>query len=85
MDSWPTIDTAPKDGTEILVGVAIATVPIIRNACWNDGELWEMSGFDDQADLMGWWSPDNSVCSTKLEGMYEPTHWHPMPTGTEGE
>ncbi|HYF54177.1 MAG TPA: hypothetical protein VEA41_07955, partial [Salinarimonas sp.] len=81
--SWEPIETAPKDGTEIIVGVDIATVWIARNAWWDDGEAWDTQGFDSQAEAAGWWSPTSSVGQQKLAGLYEPTHWMPMPAPPE--
>lgn len=79
MSEWQSIDTAPKDGREILVLRVIASVPVVRNASWSDGELWEMQGEASQADARGWWAPVHSVTQEKLEGLHEPTHWAPMP------
>lgn len=81
MSRWLPIETAPRDSTEVLVGVEIATVWITRAASWDDGELWEFQGCKSQEDARGWWSYASSVGQDKLEGMYEPTHWAPMPEG----
>ncbi len=68
-DSWQPIRTAPKDGSEVLVGVDIATVWIVRNARWVDG-----GGHFEE----GWWTFKHSVTQEKLQGIYAPTHWMPM-------
>lgn len=72
---WQPIETAPKDGTEILLGVDIATVWIVRNGRWDNGEYWEEQGFDSQEEITGWWAYTNSVGQEMLCGIYEPTHW----------
>lgn len=83
---WHPIATAPKDHSEdIIVGFDMATVWIVRNAFWDEGEMWEGSGFDSQDDARGWWSYDNCVGQVKLEGLYEPTHWMPLPSSPERE
>lgn len=81
---WQPIETAPKDGTEVLVFVDCATVPIIRLASWDDGEEWEEYGATSREDATGWWSYENSVSAEKLEGAVEPTHWMPAPEPPEG-
>jgi hypothetical protein len=79
MDEWRPIETAPKDGTEVLVFVDCATVPIIRLAFWCDGEFWQDHGYSSQEEETGWWSYENSVSQEKLDGAVEPTHWMPAP------
>lgn len=79
MSEWQPIETAPKDGTTVIVGFDIASVWIVRSACWDDGQGWDSTGFDSLDEARGWWSYCNSVSSEKLEGIYEPTHWMPLP------
>ena len=74
MSEWLPIETAPKDGTEVLVGVDIATVWIVRNARFVRGEDWMEPESED-----GWWAYCNSVSQEMLEGIFAPTHWMPMP------
>lgn len=62
-DSWRPIETAPKDGTRILVGHSDA----VFDAWWEEGggngDGW-VDGCDDRyEDLI----------------VYEPTHWMPLP------
>ena len=74
------IETAPKDGTPILVFYEVATVWIAHIAHWDDGELWDLSGFDSREECRGWWSyVCNSVSQEKLEGLSGPTCWMPLP------
>jgi hypothetical protein len=76
---WQPIETAPRDGTEVLVFVDCATVRIIRLAWWDDGSLWDHHGAESPEADRGWWSYDTSVTQTKLEGATAPTHWMPAP------
>lgn len=86
MSDWQDISTAPKDGTEIIVGVDVATVWIVRSARYVRADEWYPSEPDD---VDGWWSYINSVSQEQLVGIYEPTHWMPQPAPpsprTEGE
>lgn len=69
----------PFNGDDVLVAVNIATAVVVRCASWSNGALWDLQGEKSQADGRGWWSYCNSVGQDKLEGIYEPTHWAPMP------
>lgn len=85
MDPWRPIDSAPKDGTEVLVSVTIADEQIVRNAFYVDEAAAEVrASFEDDPaaaakEGVGWWCYTSSITQTKLEGIYEPTHWYPMP------
>jgi hypothetical protein len=72
---WQPIETAPKDGTEVILGWDMASVWIVRNGWFHDGNDWR--GFD--LDDVGWWSYRHSVTQEKLEGYDTPTHWMPLP------
>jgi len=86
MSKWKSIDTAPNDGREVLVGVEVAGVWITRGAFYDDGSMFDVVGSKRIEDAIGWWSYENSVSQERLEGIYEPTHWAPMPDfGDEDE
>lgn len=87
---WQPIETAPKDGTDILVGYDFAAVWIVHVAFWSEGtctaadgsvvELWRDQGFDSEDEATGWWSYTwGSVSQDKLEGSHAPTHWMALP------
>ena len=76
---WQPIETAPRDGTEILVFYQKAGVDFVHIAFWDDGDMWEHQGFASQGEVTGWWSyVENSVSQHKLDGYDEPTHWMPF-------
>lgn len=80
MINWQTIDTAPKDGTEVLVYIDVATVGVVHIAWWENDEhdLWRDQGFDNKAEVIGWWSYTcGSVSQEKLNDYLSPTHWAP--------
>jgi len=78
-NEWQPIETAPKNGTEIIVGYDSATVWICHVAWWLVWETW----MDDvpesfSKDELGWWSyVENSVTQHYLGD--KPTHWIPLP------
>ena len=82
---WLPIESAPKDGTEILVYFDFATVSIVHIAWYRSKEDWETSGqfcggWDSLEEWEGWWSyTRTSVAQEKLEGFRIPTHWMPLP------
>lgn len=61
---WRPIETAPKDGTSILIcGFGGANKYFVADVKWNEGE-WCL--FDPAEDLYSW------PC-------YGPSHWMPLP------
>lgn len=82
MSDWQPIETAPKDGRNIIVGVDIASVWIVRAAFWTDDDT---RGDDEGPPEPGWWSYRNSVSQELLDGLYAPTHWIPMPYPPNGD
>lgn len=74
---WQPIETAPKDGTDILVAFDCATVWIAHIAWYRDGGIENgVKGPDD----IGWWSyTRGSVTQEKLNDYRTPTHWMPLP------
>ena len=73
---WFGIETAPRDGTEILLYKDIATIGIVRNGRWVKQTDWsdQDNEFPD-----GWWCYTNCISQEMLEGIYLPTHWTPLP------
>ncbi len=68
---WKPIETAPKDGTEILIYADCATVPIVRLAWWDDGT--DPAGSPEDK---GWWSYQHSVTQEKLDYL-QLSYWKP--------
>jgi hypothetical protein len=82
MSEWQPIESAPKDGTDIIVGFDFATVWIVHVA-WYRNEGIE-NGCESPEDV-GWWSyVRHSVTQEKLEGHYTPTHWIRLPKVPNG-
>lgn len=79
--TWQPIETAPKNGTDILVMYMHIDTQIVHNGFW--------MGEDDtdEEDDIGWWSYEHSeVSRIKLDDWMEPTHWLPLPAhGIKGE
>lgn len=76
MNDWLPIETAPKDGTDIIVGFDSASVWVVHVAWWRSRD--EDIGIS--ADDEGWWSYTvGSVSQDMLDGFQTPTHWIPLP------
>lgn len=75
MGEWRPIESAPKDGTPILVGRVGSR--FVQKAWWNtDPQVWER-------DIAACWSvftPEDYYYSVHLLDDDEPTHWQPLPT-----
>ena len=70
--AWLPIETAPKDGTDILGMYMHIETQIVHNIFWLDNEY--------EPEENGWWTYEYSeVSRMKLEGWMLPTHWIPLP------
>lgn len=73
--TWRPIGTAPRNGTNVLVGMNIGPVWIVHVAFWRNGDEPECKPED-----RGWWSYTiGAATQEQLDGRREPTHWMPMP------
>lgn len=91
MTEWQPIETAPKDGTEILAfGMGVEGEPVVM---WDDSKPripmwrvihWKETWYDDYAE-----QPDGSYRKDRKQGFaywgpnpqqFRPTHWMPLPT-----
>lgn len=74
MSDWQPIETAPKDGTKIIVLLNMATVWVAHIAWWRNFEEAE-----EDPDLVGWWSyVRHSVTQEMLRGHHAPLYWIPL-------
>ena len=77
---WERIETAPRDGTDILVCFDCASVLVAHIAWWRSKE--DSPEFTDED--VGWWSyTRGSVTQEMLDGYRTPTHWMPLPDPPE--
>ena len=87
MSDWQPIETAPKDGAEILGWREDCGVLLIR---WSAPAYFmttdEMekaaSGDDDWMDAEDWFCAD-FIAGCRLEDTEAPTHWMPLPSPPE--
>ena len=70
MTEWQPIETAPKDGTDIIVMYIDIDTQFVRIAFWLDSE-WDPS-------VDGWWTYDCGE-DESMALSYAPTHWMHLP------
>ena len=64
-NKWSTMDTAPRDGTEILLYIpTMEFTKVTMGRVSKDGTVWRM--YEDRPDEYGSWSTT------------EATHWQPI-------
>jgi hypothetical protein len=83
LGAWLPIETAPRDGTEVLVLQDYAGVAMVRPAWYGSRkgseDTMQHLGWDSLEERGGWWSyTSNGVDQEKLEESQLPTHWYPM-------
>ena len=88
MAEWLPIESAPKDGSEVLGWRDDAGVLLIRWTCcadfMTDLEIEDAkkqhAGADDWIEQYNWFYAD-FIYGGRLDGDEEPTHWQPLPDG----
>lgn len=77
-----TIDSAPRDGTEILGWREDCGWILVRYTCLEsfltDAEI-EAGGYDEETIFKEDWFYADFVQGGRLEGDEAPTHWMPLP------
>jgi hypothetical protein len=72
--TWELIETAPKDGTDVLVMYVHIDTQVVHNGFWIGTD-----DTDNESEI-GWWSYQHSeVSRIKLDDWMTPTHWLPLP------
>lgn len=76
---WKPINSAPKDGTEIIIGFENQGDMFVHVAWWRDvDENLELLGWEKEDT--GWWSyTRNSMVQEKLDADKSPAFWMPLP------
>jgi len=78
--NWQPIETAPRDGTEILGWRRDCGVLVVKYtsaaAFLPDNEIEQLT--EEEADAMDWFCADFWQ-GERLEGIELPTHWMPLP------
>lgn len=81
MTTWQPIETAPKDGTEVLGYRADCGVLLIQWSCLQEFLTErELEGMDEITTFAEDWFYADFVAGGRLEGSELPTHWMPLPT-----
>lgn len=89
LEAWQTIETAPKDGTPVLIGWFKPDGQWTERRAWFDREF-EVAGITDDGEGKTIWKQawtDDAVASFGYEEThsYEPTLWQPLPSPTVRE
>ena len=82
MIDWQPIETAPKDGSTVLVWFERAGVQIVHLAWYQPAEEWERDKevlrhyWESVEEWEGWWSyTRGSITREKLDDWQTPTRW----------
>jgi hypothetical protein len=78
MSEWQPIDTAPKDGTRIILWLPVEDVAI--SGFWEWVEPERIDGHQLYSGFYDWFVDNDYVI---FDSEYRPTHWMPMPKVTK--
>ncbi len=80
MSEWQPIDTAPKDGVELLGWREDCGIILMRYTApidfLTDAELEELD--EESAEAYDWFAAD-FIAGCRMDGSETPTHWMPLP------
>jgi hypothetical protein len=77
MGEWQPIETAPTDGTRILICSIKENIRVIVNASWFD--LKEIKRRNWPENMVGWWGYTSFGAASLFNKEYEPSYWMPLP------
>jgi hypothetical protein len=84
--NWKHINTAPRDGTEILGWREDCGALLIRwiapSGFLSESEMWSLDESSRYAE--GWFCAEFAQ-ATRMEGDFVPTHWQPLPEGPNAD
>ena len=86
MNEWQPIETAPKDGSEIIAWRSDYDCLLVRWGCVGEFmtereiEQWDLD--EDSLYQEDWFCAD-FITGSRLEGSEIPTHWMPLPEPPE--
>lgn len=80
MNTWQTIDSAPKDGTQIIIAWLDGQCWEQRMVSWDSEHSFKWNDETEESDLVGAWT-DHAVESWAYQETfsYQPSHWMPCP------
>lgn len=90
MIKWQPIETAPKDGTMVLVYYVRGGVPVVHIAWYDSPREWKKLAenglvLDSREEWVGWWAyTRGSVTQERLDGWLTPAYWAPWNGPQEG-
>ena len=83
MSEWQPIETAPKDGTPVIIWQADGHHFEHRKS-WRTTPSAPIKYFDDQRYAIGYWRPWGGWGNRNAADV-RPTHWRPLPNPPQGD
>lgn len=78
MSEWQPIETAPKDGGDLLLWQPGAECSIVVGR-------WQSFTDADTGEQSSWWAPADSLISDVCGSLEDVSHWMPLPSPPQTE